>query len=150
MQRGVGGYLFIASVRSRILRGCRLIVLLRCIACSGLCIPRATIVCDCFDVEMYTTVEGMCDCGEYIEYQGKLKKVNELLFVKVSKKKYHSFKGCRFHKKKVLKNERISKKGQKLFYNYYLCKYNRPAKDLKAKYLPFLFFSNYYIINIDI
>jgi hypothetical protein len=87
---------------------------------------------------------------ERLEYQGKLKKVNELLFVKVSKKKYHSFKGCRFHKKKVLKNERISKKGQKLFYNYYLCKYNRPAKDLKAKYLPFLFFSNYYIINIDI
>ncbi|KAK1736816.1 hypothetical protein QTG54_012261 [Skeletonema marinoi] len=51
--RGGRGYLFIASVRSRILRGCRLIVLSRCIACSGLYIPRATIVCVCFDVSVW-------------------------------------------------------------------------------------------------
>jgi len=87
---------------------------------------------------------------ERLEYQGKIKKVNELLFVKVSKKIYHSFKGCGSRKKKVLRNKSISKQRQKYFYNYYLCRHNTSVRDFKAKYFPFLFFSNYYIINVDI
>ena len=87
---------------------------------------------------------------ERLEYQGKIKKVNELLFAKVSKKKYHSFKGCRSRKRKVLRNGSVNRKGQKFVYNYYLCRSNISVRDLKAKDLPFLFFSNYYIINVDI
>jgi len=87
---------------------------------------------------------------ERLEYQGKIKKVNELLFAKVSKKKYHSFKGCRSRKRKVLRNGSVNRKGQKFVYNYYLCRSNISVRDLKAKDFPFLFFSNYYIINVDI
>jgi hypothetical protein len=38
----------------------------------------------------------------------------------------------------------------RIFYDYYICGGNTLVKDQEVKQKPFLFFSNYHIINVDI
>lgn len=86
----------------------------------------------------------------HLEQQGKSKVGNKLLPVKVSKEKYDSFRGRRFRKKGAFKNKNVNKRQREYFYSYYICKDNTLVKDQKVEQKPFLFFSNYHIINVNI
>ena len=86
----------------------------------------------------------------HLEQQGKSKAGSKLLPVKVSKEKYNSFKGRRFRKKVALKNKNVKRRRREYFYNYYICGDNTLVKNQKVEQKPFLFFSNYHIINVDI
>jgi retron-type reverse transcriptase len=86
----------------------------------------------------------------HLEQQGKSKTGNKLLPVKVSKEKYDSFKGRRFRKKKALKIKNVNKRRREYFYDYYIYGDNTLVKNQEVKQKPFLFFSNYHIINVDI
>jgi len=70
--------------------------------------------------------------------------------VKVSKEKYDSFKGRRYRKKGALKNKNVNKRKREYLYSYYICGDNTLVKDQEVEQKPFLFFSNYHIINVDI
>jgi retron-type reverse transcriptase len=86
----------------------------------------------------------------YLEQQSHLKVGSKLLPVKVSKKKYDSFKSSRFRIKGALKNKNVNKRQRKYCYSYYICENNTLVKDQKVEQKPFLFFSNYHIINLNI
>ena len=86
----------------------------------------------------------------HLEQQGKSKTGSKLLPVKVSKEKYDSFKGRRYRKKGALKNKNVNKRKREYFYSYYICGDNTLVKDQEVEQKPFLFFSNYHIINVDI
>jgi Mor family transcriptional regulator len=86
----------------------------------------------------------------YLEQQGKSKAGSRLLPVQVSKEKYDSFKGRRFHKRGALKNKNVNKRRREYFYSYYICENNILVKDQEVEQKPFMFFSNYHIININV
>jgi hypothetical protein len=86
----------------------------------------------------------------HLEQQGKSKAGSKLLPVKVSKEKYDFFKGRRFRKKGALKNKNVNKRQREYFYSYYICGDNTLVKDQEVEQKPFMFFSNYHIINVDI
>jgi len=85
-----------------------------------------------------------------LEQQKKSKMGGKILFVKVSKEKYNSSKKRRFRKKKALKIKNVSKRQREYFYDYYIRKDDVIMKYKEVEQKPFLFFSNYYIINVKI
>jgi Mor family transcriptional regulator len=86
----------------------------------------------------------------YLEQQGKSKAGSRLLPVQVSKEKYDSFKGRRFHKRGALKNKNVNKRRREYLYSYYICENNILVKDQKVEQKSFMFFSNYHIINVNV
>jgi retron-type reverse transcriptase len=86
----------------------------------------------------------------HLEQQGKFKTGNHSLPVKVSKEMYDSFKGHRLRKRGALKKKNPGKRRKEYFYNYYICGDKTPIKDQEVKKLPFRFFSNYHVINVDV
>lgn len=86
----------------------------------------------------------------HLEEQGTSKKGNLLSPVKVSKEMYNSFKGRRLRKRRALKKTNVSKRQREYLYDYYICGDNISVHDQEVKRKPFLFFSNYHVINVDI
>lgn len=85
-----------------------------------------------------------------LEQQNKSKMWGKILFVKVSKEIYDSFKKRRFRKKKALKIKNVNKRQREYFYDYYIRKDDVIMKYKEVEQKPFMFFSNYYIINVKI
>jgi retron-type reverse transcriptase len=86
----------------------------------------------------------------HLEQQSKSKAGSKLLPIKVSKEKYDSFKGRRFRKKVALKNKNVNKRQREYYHSYHICGDNTLIKHQEVKQKPFLFFSNYHIINVTI
>jgi len=86
----------------------------------------------------------------HLEQQDNSKAGSNLLPVEVSKEKYDAFKGRRFRKKGALKNKNVNKRQREYFYTHYICGLNTLVEDQEVEQKPFLFFSNYHIINVDI
>ena len=97
-----------------------------------------------------STIDAIALLIGHLEQQGKSREGNKLLPVKVSKEMYDSFKGRRFRKRGAFKNKNAGKRRREYFYSYYICGNNTSIKDPEVKNSPFLFFSNYHVINVDI
>lgn len=86
----------------------------------------------------------------HLEQQDKSKTGSKWLPVKVSKKIYDCFKGLRIRKREALKKKDTGKRQKEYLYSYYVCGGNTLVKDQEVKKLPFLFFSNYHVINVAV
>jgi hypothetical protein len=87
---------------------------------------------------------------DHLQQQNNSKAKSKLLPIEVSKERYDLFRGRRFRKKRTLKNKNVNLRQREYFYSYYICGTKALVTDQEVKQKPFLFFSNYHIINANI